>query len=135
MVFLLIARLLVRSVKLERWRGWLGELAPAGTRGPEHDAHSVTPTGREALRVGRAVARGAQVLPSTFKCLPQAAAAQWMLRRRGSDATLVIAVHAVRRAGDDAFHAWVERAGQMIVGHCERSEYRPVLTLRQPARD
>lgn len=64
-----------------------------------------------------AIAAAARRLPWRPVCLPQALAARRLLVRRGLDATLYLGV----RCGCDATagmvaHAWVECAGEIVVG-------------------
>lgn len=66
---------------------------------------------QRAHRIRWAVETTARHLVWNPVCLPQAVAAQWMLRRRGIASTLYLGVNPA--AGLDA-HAWV-RAGTVIV--------------------
>ncbi|MFZ5624935.1 MAG: lasso peptide biosynthesis B2 protein [Gemmatimonadota bacterium] len=65
----------------------------------------------QARQIRWAIATAARQLPWKPVCLPQALAAQWMLRRVGIPSTLYFGIDPAR--GYDA-HAWV-RAGQVIV--------------------
>jgi hypothetical protein len=65
----------------------------------------------EVRRVEWAVATAARNLPWKPVCLPQAVAAQWMLRRKGIPSTLYLGIDP---AGNYDAHAWV-RAGAVIV--------------------
>lgn len=65
----------------------------------------------QVTRIGWAVAAAARHLPWQPVCLPQAVAAQWMLRRRGIPSTLYLGADPAR--GYDA-HAWV-RVGTVVV--------------------
>ena len=59
-------------------------------------------------------------------------ALQWMLARRDIPSLLVIAILRDRTdADDDEYHAWVEQGGRMIIGQCERTDYQPIIRLRQ----
>lgn len=63
------------------------------------------------------IERAAWRLPFTVKCLPQAMALSWQLRRRSIDHNLVLAVRPpAMRGGDDALHAWVECDGHIVLG-------------------
>jgi len=60
-------------------------------------------------------------------CLPQALAAQILLRGAGIESQLRIGVQK-----DDGFraHAWVERSGTVLIGGADESaRYTPVLTM------
>ncbi len=88
---LTLARLLVDQLPMRYWRRHL-EATGGGNGG----------TGRQPLgrTVGRVVGRVARRLPFEALCLPQAMAAQWMLRRRGVSAHLWIGVgRPARRVG------------------------------------
>jgi hypothetical protein len=121
MVLLIVARLLIALVPFRYWRSSLGRIV----REP-HAAGS-----EEASRpVGLAHRRGVARLPITVKCLPQAMALQWMLRRRGLPSVLTIAT--LPRAGRstlDDLHAWVAAAGRVLVG-ASPLPYVPVLHLQ-----
>ena len=84
-VLLALARVLVSFVPMRRWRRWLNA-APADAGGD--------PAGRRTLgrEVGGIVQRVAVRLPFRAACLPQAMAAQWMLRRRGVSSRLTFGV-------------------------------------------
>ena len=59
-------------------------------------------------------------------------ALQWMLARRDIPSLLVIAILRDRtHADDDEYHAWVEQGDRMIIGQCERTDYQPIIRLRQ----
>lgn len=121
---LLLAWLLVRCVRLSRWRWTLGEI---GTATPAPDAHSA----RSVRALAQSVERAAVHLPFAGKCLPQGVALQWRLRLARIPSRLVIAFHLIDRSGDHGFHAWVEHGGEMVLGACDRSVYQPAMTLSQ----
>lgn len=106
MVGLVAARAVIAMVPLPRWRGCFG-LGGA--------------PGADALAQARALAahvrRGAGRLPHSSKCLPQALALSWMLRRRRIAHRLTIAARPteMRGAGDD-LHAWIELDGVIVLG-------------------
>ncbi len=106
MGWLCLARGLVALAPLRLWRGRLGLAGGAGA-----------PFLDRAARLARHVERGVARLPFPSKCLPQAMALSWMLRRRGIAHALIFAVRppALRRAAD-ALHAWVEVAGIRLNG-------------------
>lgn len=127
MAALAAARLLVRWAPFSLWRRALGQVVeqPAGRGAPGSGDLAL------ARFLSRRVERAAQHLPGISKCLPQAMALQWLLRRAGIPSRLVIALHRLDRAGEHAFHAWVEVGGDMLIGHCERDLYSPVATFDQ----
>jgi len=159
LICLVVARLLVRFVPLSAWRSSLGAAVqpagpsvsdqfgialPAQSTGVSADGNAAAssqqfpnplcdqPMLRHALRLGRCVDRAAQWLPGTSKCLPRAAALQWLLRAEGIPSALVIAFRLGDRTGPDAFHAWTETCGEMLVGKCDRADYCPIMALYQP---
>ena len=138
--FLLIAAIvLVRAVRLSRWRSSLGQvrayaaLAPdAPAPGPPAPGPPAPGNAPRARSIGRIVGQAARWLPFPVKCLPRAVATQWLLRLLDSPSSLVIAVHAHDRAGEHAFHAWVESGDEIVIGHCERPKYRAIMAFDQP---
>ena len=68
-------------------------------------------------KVGRIVGKVVRYLPLHIRCLPQAMAAYWMLRRRCVPSVLVFGVR--RRADAKCqleYHAWLMVDGECIVG-------------------
>lgn len=118
MALLVAARLAVRLVKLERWRGQLG------LAGNTSDADVA-----EARRLARHVERAAGRLPLETKCLPRAIALSRMLRHRKISHRLVIAARPAEvRSGADDLHAWVELGETIVLGELP-GEWLPVLRL------
>ncbi|HEY6662611.1 MAG TPA: lasso peptide biosynthesis B2 protein [Sphingomicrobium sp.] len=98
------ARLLIAWVPLKGWRESLGD---SGGR----------PASAEARRLARQVERAAAWLPFETKCLARAMALSWILRRRRIGPAVVFAVRpAALRSSKDDLHAWVEVAGETIIG-------------------
>lgn len=126
MAWLVLARLLVRFVTLSRLRIWLGQPATDAPLVPSRAAPS-----DQASEIAGNVERAAMRLPGESKCLPKAMALHWMLGHVGMPSRLVIAIHRTDRTGQHAYHAWVEQAGYMLIGHCDRSEYREVMAFEQ----
>ena len=63
-------------------------------------------------------------LPFRTRCLPQAVAAQWMLRRRGVRSRLVFGVRrGAEGSGQLEFHAWLMVGGECVVGGQEIGSY------------
>lgn len=72
-----------------------------------------------------AVRTAAHVLPISLTCLPQALAVKYLLRH-DPNLPLNIGVQQSATAGFEA-HAWVERAGQIVIGEWpEGKTYRPL---------
>ena len=108
---LCLARALIALVPFRLWRQHLGGLDRTD---PGADP---VPDPAELHRLAAHVARAAQRLPFTVKCLPQAMALSWQLRRRRLAHTVVFAARPPgARAGDDALHAWVESGARVILG-------------------
>lgn len=131
---LLVARLLVKHVSFSRYKKWMvtGEEAVAhgAPQGESAAARPpVRPTERAVPRkVGRVVRDVAERVPFKAVCLPQAMAAQWMLRRRGLSSRLVFGAR--RPPGEDGaddadleFHAWLLVDGKGVVGYQEADTY------------
>lgn len=102
------ARLLVAALPFSRWRDRLG-----GTGRQSISAALAADARRYAAHVDWA----AKLLPFPTKCLPRAMALSWILRSRGIGHCVVFAVRpAPQRRSDDQLHAWVEVAGEAILG-------------------
>lgn len=101
------ASMLVGWVPFEWWRRSLGMTVQ---RDPIE-------RGGEARRLGEHVERAAQLLPFPTKCLAQAMALSWMLRRKRIPHAFIIAVRPPGlRDSADRLHAWVEVGGATILG-------------------
>jgi Transglutaminase-like superfamily len=106
--WLVLARLLVAGPRLGRWRRWLGPVA--------HEPLTARPDAADH-RLAAAVQRAAARLPGGAKCLPQAMALHWMLRRRSRPSQLVIAtLPGAERGRLDSLHAWIEAGGEILIG-------------------
>ena len=104
MAALCAARLLVGTVRFERWRPSLGLTGGGGSRS-------------EAARLAAHVEWAARLVPFPTKCLPHAIALSRMLRRRQIAHTVVFAVRPEeKRSPTDQLHVWVEVAGETILG-------------------
>lgn len=132
MVLLPIARGLVNHVPMKNWRRTLGAIVKPGDP-PVMGSAPATESPGLSRRLARQVERAAGRLPFHTKCLPRAVALQWMLRRRNIEARLIIAVYRGSDAAMDEYHAWVEVGGDIILGHCDRSLYRPLMTFSSAA--
>ena len=107
MALLCLARALIALVPFRVWRKRLG--------GPAHNDQGADSA--EARRLAAHVARAARRLPFMVKCLPQAMALSWQLRRRVVAHTIVFAARPPgARDGDDTLHAWVECGTKVILG-------------------
>ena len=120
MAWLIAARVLIARVRFGRWRGWLGAPVAAEPGDPRLRIEENLPR----RRLARAVMRGAARVPGECRCLAQAMALQWMLRRRGLGGVIHLGVlPGDKRGGLDDLHAWVTHANEVLVGasdepHC-----------------
>lgn len=105
---LCLAKMLVALVPLRMWRSSLGP----GTTG-QRRAGDLPRARQEAHHVMRAASR----LPFSVKCLPQAMALSWILRRAQIPHAVAIAARPPgQRDGEDALHAWVDVMECKVVG-------------------
>ena len=88
-VLLALARALVSYVPMRRWRRHLNTEPPAEGHDGDAKAEADRALGRE---IGRVVRKVASCMPFRAVCLPQAMAAQWMLRRRRISSRLIFGV-------------------------------------------
>ena len=116
-LFILIARFMVRVLPMRLWRGQVGCGAHARIR--ECDRELVR-------RTVRAVERAAELVPGTTRCLPLALALRAMLARRDLRATLRIGVAGSKHAR--RFHAWLEADGRPLTAMLDADPYRPFAT-------
>lgn len=139
----------IRFQSMSRWQdslGWL-QAAPPSTSVPLPQIASDKM--RTATAHARRTERAADRLPYSPKCLPQAMALQWSLRSAGIASSLVVAMRkqdaeppsnstytavedseaALVFSVEDRYHAWVQCGDVMLIGQCERSEYRPVFSF------
>lgn len=104
LALLYAARFLVYRVPFGMWRRSLGFNGQADDREAE-----------QARNLARRIERASRLL--RVKCLPQAMALSWILRRRLIAHAVVVAVRpASRRHSPDSLHAWVEVAGARVLG-------------------
>jgi len=110
MAMLCRAHLLVAWVPFDRWRNSLGAARSCGGT----SSSDVLATARLlAAHVEWAAVR----LPFSTKCLPQAMALSWMLRRKRIGHQLVVAARPAHlRDSADALHAWIELDRHKILG-------------------
>jgi len=77
-----------------------------------------------------AITKAGRSLLGPNTCLPQALAAQFLLKRHGFPARLVIGVRK-DESGDFKAHAWVENDGNVVIGgdHLELGPYTTLPNL------
>ena len=101
------AQLLINWVPFNRW-----SLALGFTQG-RNDPQAK----EEARGLAADIEWAARRLPFQTKCLPRAMALSWKLRSRRISHSVVIAVRPSQlRKSPDALHAWVDVAGDKILG-------------------
>jgi len=83
-----------------------------------HEARAVSAPGKTKLAedVSWAVTRAARYVPFNAVCLPQAMAAQFMLRRRGVKSVMHFGAAKGQEKPLDA-HAWLDAAGVQVTGY------------------
>ena len=121
-VFLALARCLVVYVPLRRWRD---RVATA--------RQERSPVPALAWKVAWVVRKVAAAVPFGAACLPQAMAAQWMLRRRSVASQLKVGVRPEADVAPDAaerssalgfaYHAWLQVGDECVVGCREIDAY------------
>jgi hypothetical protein len=100
------ARLVVAIMPFERWRSTLG-----------YDAKEAAGRLAEARQLAAHVDWAGRLLPLRTRCLQHAMALSWILRRRGIGHQVVFAVRPAQLRGSaDDLHAWVEMAGEKLIG-------------------
>ena len=104
---LLVADARVRIRSRRRAARLLGMVASGPAMAPDEASTA------EALRVARAVARIARWLPWHPKCLAQAIAVRWMLKRRGIACRAHLGMVSAR---PPAAHAWVTVGQRVVIG-------------------
>lgn len=115
---LIVAKLLVHTVPF-RW------FAPRLGRSQHETPRTIAPAARAlAVDISWAVQAAARHLPLGFVCLPQAMAAQWMLRRRGLATTMYFGVAFKADARDSLLaHAWLRAGDKIVTGENEMSRH------------
>jgi len=124
--WLALARLAVRSLPFRLLSRHLGAFTA-----PDEGltlANPVDPPAghvRLAGEIGWAVTRAARHVPFDAVCLPQAMAAQQMLRRRGVRSTLYFGV-SKGSIGAVESHAWLRAAGVEVTGYPIPDGFSPI---------
>ncbi len=114
---LLGARLALNLVPFPRLAGWLGTFVPpTDPRALRETAEAPARAALIARETGWAVTRAARHVPFRAVCLPQAMAAQFMLRRRGVSSIMRFGAGRGAEKPLDA-HAWLDAAGVEVTGY------------------
>ncbi|SHM56359.1 Transglutaminase-like superfamily protein [Pseudomonas asturiensis] len=131
---LLFAAIAVRTLPFR----WIIKWSGSAAKSLQHSDVSLHPIAHSALpgQIGNAVKRAARHLPLTLLCLPQALAANWMLRRRGVAASLHFGVALcegpVRRM---RAHAWLTVGQQSVIGVAGSQAFVEVARFSDEAPD
>lgn len=117
--------------RVVRWGGFHASQPRPGKQSSLPARHPGSPG-----QVGHAVQRAARHLPLELVCLPQALAAQWMLRRRGIASTLHFGM-AKSAAGERPMeaHAWLTVAGLGVVGIAASQGFTEVARFSRETTD
>jgi hypothetical protein len=128
-------RWMLLRATLTLWRAWLAlrttdfahvrALASGPATGPATSGRP-TPT-----RLTWAITAASPLVPGGSNCLLRAIAAGLVLRQYGYDSSLIIGV-AKAPDGGLAAHAWLESAGEVVIGGFELEHY-VTLNARRPA--
>ena len=114
---LLAARLALILIPFPRLAGWLGTFVPpSDPRAARSHGRRLAGAGKACQEIGWAVTRSARWVPFRAVCLPQAMAAQFMLRRRGVTSIMRFGAGKGTDKPLDA-HAWLDAAGVEVTGY------------------
>jgi len=118
------AKLQVHTVSFRR-------LAPSLGRTQAETPLAVPPEVRAvAVKVSWAVQTAARYVPLGFVCLPQAIAAQRLLRRRAIASTLYLGVAPDRtNRAAIAAHAWLRVGDKIVTGESEAAHHRKLASF------
>lgn len=119
---LAMAQMAMFFIPFRRIARWLGT---AGAESPAEVSEQET---RIAEEIGWAVGALARRVPWDGRCLAQALAATWMLRRRGLEGTVSFGARKGERAGFDA-HAWLRVGTLMVTGGPEHRSFQIFTTF------
>ncbi len=116
-VCLLAARLALTLIPFPQLAGRLGTVvSPSDQRAARRPAGQALEQAKLAREIGWAVTRVALHVPFLAICLPQAMAAQFMLRRRGVASVMHFGAGRGMDKPLDA-HAWLDAAGVEVTGY------------------
>lgn len=119
---LALARMAMALLPFRRIAAWLG------SRGSETPATATRGQIRLADRIGWAVGAVARRVPWDSRCLAQALAATWMLRRRGLEGT--VSFGADRGESRQLLaHAWLRFGPCLVTGGAGHERFKPFTTF------
>jgi len=119
------AQLAIRFIPFSRIARGLGRPGQA----PEVSAVD-SEEGRRAQQVGWAVTKLARYAPWDAKCLAQAVAGKWMLRRRRLPSVLYLGVDHGDESWLDA-HAWLRCGTAFVTGEPEHERFKILATFSE----
>ncbi len=106
----------------------LGRLGDPGINPP------LTPEqAQQAQRVGWAVRVLARYLPWDARCLAQAIAGKWMLKRRGLPSTLYLGVDRGQEQWLEA-HAWLSCGDEILTGEPQHTRFKVIAAFSEGDR-
>ena len=122
MIFLAVARGLIRFVPFRYWNGKLGALS-----GGDSVANIEVDSAKLAIAktIGQCVRRSASHAPFQAVCLPQALAARWMLKRRDIPNQLFIGARPKQDSRMIDLHAWLKVGDMVLTGRYEHAQFKP----------
>jgi hypothetical protein len=119
---LLLARGAMVFLPFRRIAAWLG------TPGTESPATATPEELRTAQEVGWAVGAVARRAPWDARCLAQALAATWMLRRRGLEGTVSFGA-CQGESAEFAAHAWLRLGACIVTGGVSHERFKVFTTF------
>lgn len=123
-LLLVIARMALRVLPFKRLAASLGRHMR------EADGPVEAPDLSLAEQVGRAVRAAARYTPRESVCLPQAVAAQWMLRRRRIPGTLYLGLAKCETDPERlAAHAWLRCGEHILTGDTADRKFTVISTF------
>ena len=111
---LLVAKVAVRCLPSEKVVSWASRPPPRTRRFSSWEINWISWAVKTASR--KSIAHAV--------CLPQAVAAQRMLRRRGIDSKICLGV--AKQGVELIAHAWVEAGSNVVIGDAERRRFTTV---------
>ena len=117
-----LARLGMAFLSFRRIAGWLG------TPGTETPLNATAEHVEVATDIGWAVGCLARRVPWDSRCLAQALAATWMLRRRGLESTLSFGADP-GKSREFVAHAWLRFGPCLVTGGPGRERFKTIASL------
>lgn len=109
---------------LDDWKALAGEFNT-------ETGEEITPEMRtKARQIGWAVIIASRNLPGEYACLPQALAAQLMLKKRGIPTTLYLGAAFNPTKDGLRAHAWTRAGTEIVTGAPQHLEYRVVASFK-----